>query len=223
MSNVTLLIPAKFEFESLPIFLKELENYEYKKIVILEQNDTKTIEAAKQFNDVEILYQTKSGYGNALIEGINHTNTEFFSIINADGSMNPIELDKMLNEITNKNFDIIFGSRYMKNAGSEDDDLITSVGNFIFSLIGKVFFRLKISDILYTYVLGKTDYIKKLNLKSHDFKFCVELPIKAHRYNLRYTSYPCNERKRIAGKKKVSPFFDGFRILLGMISLFLIR
>jgi hypothetical protein len=31
------------------------------------------------------------------------------------------------------------------------------------------------------------------------------------------------ERKRIAGKKKVSPFIDGFRILLGMISLFLKR
>ena len=59
MSNLTLLIPAKFEFESLPIFLKELENYDYKKIVILEQNDNKTIEAAKQFTDVEILYQTQ--------------------------------------------------------------------------------------------------------------------------------------------------------------------
>ena len=122
MSNLTLLIPAKFEFESLPIFLKELEKYDYKKKIILELNDTKTIEAAKQFTDVEILYQTKSGYGNALIEGINHTNTEYFSIINADGSMNPIELEKMLEEITNRDFDIVFGSRYMNNAGSEDDD-----------------------------------------------------------------------------------------------------
>jgi len=223
MSNLTLLIPAKFEFESLPIFLKELENYDYKKIVILEHNDNKTIEAAKQFTDVEILYQTKSGYGNALIEGINHTNTEYFSIINADGSMNPIELEKMLKEITNRDFDIVFGSRYMNNAGSEDDDLITSVGNFIFSFIGKVFFKLKISDILYTYVVGKTNHVKNLNLKSQDFKLCIELPIKAHRNKYKYTSYPCNERKRIAGKKKVSPFIDGFRILLGMISLFLKR
>ena len=165
MSNLTLLIPAKFEFESLPIFLKELEKYDYKKKIILELNDTKTIEAAKQFTDVEILYQTKSGYGNALIEGINHTNTEYFSIINADGSMNPIELEKMLEEITNRDFDIVFGSRYMNNAGSEDDDLITSVGNFIFSFIGKVFFKLKISDILYTYVVGKTNHVKNLNLK----------------------------------------------------------
>ncbi len=223
MSNLTLLIPAKYEFESLPIFLKELQDYEYKKIVILDQNDIKTIEAAKQFEDVEILYQKRNGYGSALIEGINHTNTEFFSIINADGSMNPNELSNMLDKIIHNNFDIVFGSRYMNKAGSEDDDLITKIGNFLFSLLGKVFFNLKISDILYTYVLGKTNKVKDLHLKSQDFKFCVELPIKSHRNNLKYTSYPCNERKRIAGKKKVSPFLDGFRILMGMIYLFFKR
>ena len=71
MSNLTLLIPAKYEFESLPIFLKELDKFDHKKIVILYQNDTETISAAKQFNDVEILFQKKKGYGNAIIEGIN--------------------------------------------------------------------------------------------------------------------------------------------------------
>ena len=59
MSNLTLLIPAKFEFESLPIFLKEIENYKDKKIVILDENDFETIEVIKKFDDVEILYQKR--------------------------------------------------------------------------------------------------------------------------------------------------------------------
>ena len=222
MSNLTLLIPAKYEAECLPYFLKELQRYNYKKIVILDQNDSKTVEAAKIFKDVEILYQKNNGYGNALIEGINHTTTEFFSIINADGSMDPIELEKMLNEIEKNNNDIVFGSRYMKNAGSEDDDLVTKIGNFVFSLIGKILFRLQISDILYTYVVAKTQLVKDLKLQSGDFKFCVELPIKVHRKKYNYISYPCFERKRIAGKKKVSPLIDGFKILMGMVYLFLI-
>ena len=220
MSNLTLLIPAKYEFESLPIFLKELDKFDHKKIVILDQNDIETINAAKQFNDVEILFQKKRGYGNALIEGINYTKTEFFSIINADGSMNPNELNIMLDEIVKNDQDIVFGSRYMKNAGSEDDDFITVVGNYIFSFLGKVFFNLKIDDILYTYVIGKTELIKKLNLKFRDFKICVELPIKAHKSKLKYTSTPSFERKRIAGKKKVKPFLDGLHILIGMCYLF---
>ena len=223
MSDLTLLIPAKYEFESLPVFLKELEIYNHKKIVILNQNDTKTVESAKKFTDIEILYQKENGYGNALIDGINHTKTKFFSIINADGSMNPKELSHMLNEIKQNDFDIVFGSRYMENAGSEDDDLVTKIGNFGFTFLGKFFFNLKISDILYTYVLGKTSSIKSLNLKSKDFKLCVELPIKIHRNNFKYICYPCYERKRIAGKKKVNPFLDGFQILIGMIYLFFKR
>ena len=109
INNLTLLIPAKFESESLPIFLEELKDYNYKKLVVLDANDTKTIQSISKFNEVEILHQKKNGYGNALIEGINHINTELFCIINADGSMNPNELDGMLNEIYSNNQDIVFG------------------------------------------------------------------------------------------------------------------
>ena len=220
MSDLTLLIPAKFESESLPIFLEELKKYDYKKLVVLDGSDSKTIESIKNFQEVEILHQKQTGFGNALIEGINYIKTDLFCIINADGSMNPSELSGMLNEINNNNQDLVFGSRYMKNAGSDDDDIVTSLGNFIFTLIGKVFFKLKISDILYTYLIGKTKLVQDLNLQSSDFTFCIELPIKAKRGNLKCTSYPCYERSRIGGKKKVNPFLDGSKILIGMVFLF---
>ena len=32
-------------------------------------------------------------------------------------------------------------------------------------------FSLKISDILYTYLMGKTDSFKKLKIESNDFRF----------------------------------------------------
>ena len=223
MSNLTLLIPAKAESESLPIFLEELKSYNHNKLIILDEKDVKTIDSIKPFENVDILNQKKSGYGNALIEGINHIKTEFFCIINADGSMNPSEIEGMLNEIKINQLDIVFGSRYMKNAGSDDDDFITLIGNYIFTFLGKIFFNLRISDILYTYLIGKTQKIKELDLVSGDFSFCVELPIKVQRKNLKYSTYACYERKRIAGKKKVSPFLDGIKILFGMINLFLKR
>ena len=223
MNSLTLLIPAKLESESLPIFLEELANYNYRKIVILDESDISTIETVKKFDDVEILFQKKLGYGNALIEGIHSTKTELFCIINADGSMNPNEIKGMLSLIKTNHHDVVFGSRYMKNAGSKDDDIITLVGNYIFTSIGKIFFNLPISDILYTYLIGKTKKVQDLNLNSGDFKFCIELPIKAKRNKLDITSFPCLERKRIAGKKKVSPILDGFKILMGMIILFFKR
>ena len=41
------------------------------------------------------------------------------------------------------NLDLVFASRYQKSSGSEDDTIITYVGNFIFTLLGKIFFQSK--------------------------------------------------------------------------------
>ena len=217
MYDLTLIIPAKNERESLPKVIAELNN-KYKIKVVLKENDYETIEAIKNLN-VEIIMQTGNGYGNALIEGINTTNTKYFSIFNADGSFEPKELDSMFKKIE-EGYDFIFGSRYMENSGSEDDTIVTYIGNKIFTLLGNIFFNLKISDILYTFVIGKTINAQKLNLISNDFSFCVELPIKAKRQNNKLISTPSFERKRIAGKKKVNAFKDGSMILIKMIKLF---
>jgi len=218
MANLTLIIPAKNEKEALPIFLEEIKNYDYKKLVIIDTEDTETENVIKNFSNVETIIQRESGYGNALKEGINNCKTEFCCIINADSSMDPKYLDQMLELCKNKDF--IFASRYLKNAGSEDDDIITFIGNKIFTLIGKIFFRLKISDILFTYILGKTNSFKDLNLTYHDFRLCVEIPIKMTRKNMIYDSLPSYERSRVGGKKKVNAFKDGFYILIALIELF---
>jgi len=221
MSNLTLIIPAKKEAESLPVFLKELENYNYNKMIVLQSEDIETIEAIKEFKNVKTYVQKNSGYGNALKEGILNTESKFFCIINADGSMDPKYLKEMLEFCSEK--DLIFASRYLKNGGSDDDDIVTFIGNKIFSLIGNILFNLKLSDILFTYVLGKTSAAKNLNLKYNDFRICVELPIKAKLNDLKYQSIPSKERKRIGGLKKVNALKDGFMILTAILTLFFKR
>jgi len=219
MENLTLLIPAKFESESLPSVLDELKKFDYKICIILKETDSSTINSIVDF-DVEIIHQKGIGYGDALIEGINYCKTKYFCIFNADGSFNPGEIDGIMKQIEENNSDFVFASRYEKNAGSDDDTIITLVGNYFFSLIGKIFFKLGISDILYTFVVGNTSKAKSLNILSKDFRFCVELPIKAKRKNFKIDVFPSFERKRIAGKKKVNAFKDGSLILKKLIELF---
>lgn len=217
MNNLTLIIPAKKEHDSLPIFLKELENYECRKLIIMQEDDKETFDSIKDLKDIDILFQSKKGYGAALIEGLNQSTTEYSCIINADGSMNPAYLKEMLN-LCSEN-DLVFTSRYLKpGGGSDDDTYITKFGNYFFSFLGNILYRLDISDILFTYIIGKTASFKRLNLKSHDFRLCVEIPIKAKKLNLNYKSLPCYERKRIAGFKKVNEIKDGFLILCAIFS-----
>ena len=124
MNNLTLIIPAKQEKESLSKVLDELEPYNLKIVIILEKEDLETIEIIdnKKF---EILYQKGRGYGDALIQGINHVETELFCIFNADGSFNPIEIGNMIKMIKDNNSDLLFASRYEKDCSSDDDTFVT--------------------------------------------------------------------------------------------------
>lgn len=222
MKDLTLIIPAKNEKDSLPKVLDELKNYNYKINIILEKNDLDTINSIKKFN-CEIIYQINRGYGDALIQGINQVKTKFFCIFNADGSFDPKEIQKMLDKLINEKYDFIFASRYLRNSKSDDDTVVTLIGNKIFSFIGKIFFSLPISDILFTFVLGKTKEARSLNLIQKDFSFCVELPIKAKRNNYKLGSTIAHERARIAGLKKVNALRDGTLILIHMLKLFFKR
>ena len=219
MEDITLVIPAKNEKESLPSVLDELSKYNIKKIVVLEKSDVQTIDAIKHY-DLRILFQIKKGYGAALIEGIESVETKYFVIFNADGSFDPSELKLMFEKITNDNADLVFGTRYEVGCGSDDDNFITLVGNFIFTKIGKIFFKLNLTDILYTYVLGKTKLVNNLKIKNYDFSYCIALPITAKKNNLKLCNSKAFERKRIGGQKKVNAFKDGILILLSMIKLF---
>ena len=219
MKNLTLVIPAKYEKESLPYVLDEIKNSEFKIKIILQQDDLGTIQSIVGYN-CEIIYQNGSGYGNALIEGINSVETEYFCIFNADGSFNPKEITPMLNMLIQNQGDFIFGSRYQNNSSSDDDTIITYIGNFFFTKLGRVLFNLPLTDILYTYVVGKTKSFKLLNCKKNDFSFCVEFPILANRYKMKIINSNCFERNRIGGKKKVNAIRDGFIILKHMIYLY---
>ena len=77
MDDITLVIPAKNEAESLPDVLDELSKYKIKKIIVIPSEDKKTREAIGNF-ECKILSQEGKGFGNALIQGINSVKQNIF-------------------------------------------------------------------------------------------------------------------------------------------------
>ena len=132
--------------------------------------------------------------------------------------MDPKYLNRMMQDCQNK--DLVFASRYLKDGGSDDDNWITFIGNKCFSFLGNFLFNLNLSDILYTYIVGRVNKAKELDLKYNDFRICVEIPILAKYQNYKFISTPSMERKRIGGKKKVNALKDGFLILTAIIYLY---
>ena len=222
MKNITLVIPAKNEPNALPMVLKEIKklNLNVNIIIVLDKNDFETKNAVKEF-DCKIIFQTKKGYGNAIIEGIKKSETEYLCIFYADGSTDPKYISEMINKINSEKLDLVFGSRYEKNSYSLDDDFITRVGNFFFTFLGNFLMKLKISDLLFTYIIGKTECFKSMKLTRDDYSLCVEIPFKTKSLGYKYATHPCIERKRLADKKKVKAFSDGLKILIYLIKKYL--
>ena len=104
MNNLTLIIPAKNESESLPIVLDSLKNLHIKTIISLKEDDLATINSCKNKKNIKIFFQSGSGYGNSLREAIESCDTKYFCIFNADGSFQPEDLNKLYSLIKNNDF-----------------------------------------------------------------------------------------------------------------------
>jgi len=217
MKNISLIIPAKNELESLGKTIREILSYKFVNeiIIVVDSKKDNSINAVKKYN-VKIVIQKQKGYGSAIIEGFNYASNEYGCIFNADFSFNPQYLKLMINK-TNK-YQFIFGSRYIKNGSSDDDTIITFIGNKIFTFMAKLLLKIKLSDVLFTYVLCNVKNFKKLQLKESDFRLCIELPLKVENNHFKYTEIAVRERKRFSGKKKVNELKDGFLILVKIIA-----
>tara|TARA_B100000579_G_C22813410_1_gene846459 strand:+ start:264 stop:947 length:684 start_codon:yes stop_codon:yes gene_type:complete len=225
MNKITVVIPTLNEFESLDVLLKEIHDIKFKEvieeIIVVDANSTDgTLDVAKKYKCKIINQNNKVGYGSAIVEGIKNTKSYFAVILDGDGSKNPSYIIDLYNAIQKNNCDFIFASRYGKDCGSLDDTLLTFIGNRIFTLLGKIFFNVKINDILHTFFICKTESFNAINFKYTDFSFCVELPILVSKLKISHDQISSHERKRISGKVKVNSFVDGYKILKSMIKIF---
>lgn len=214
--KISLIIPSKNEVESLGAVLSELNNNEFidEIIIVVDDKNDNSISVAQKYN-CKIVIQEKKGYGSAIIMGYKNVKNKFGCIFNADFSFDPKYFEELIKKSQSNDF--IFGTRYEKQSGSDDDDIVTYVGNKVFSFITKYILGIKLTDILFTYVLCDVKKFNLLDFQSNDFRLCIELPVKVKKNKFTYSEVPMFERKRFAGKKKVNVIKDGFLILIEII------
>ncbi len=219
MEKISLIIPCKNEVESLGAVLEELKDNKFvdEIIVVVDSEEDNSIPITKKF-DCKLIIQKNKGYGSAIIEGFKNAKNRFGCIYNADHSFDPQYFGELVR--LSKNYDFIFGSRYKGSGGSDDDDVITFIGNKIFTFITRFLLRIKLTDILYTYVLCNVEKFNKLELSNKDFKLCIELPVRIKKNKYSYVDLEMFERKRYDGKKKVNVIKDGLLISYEIVKSF---
>ena len=117
-----------------------------------------------------------------------------------------------------QNYEFVFCSRYLGGQVSEDETLITKIGNIFFTYFVKIFFGIKSTDVLFLYFMTKTDNLRAIDCKMFDFRICIEILVNA------YKKFKCveifsKEKKRLFGESKVNKLLDGIKILSYLIVL----
>ena len=178
-------------------------------VVDLNSNDG-TVEFCKK-HGFKVHHQKTKGYGAAMMEALELNNNEIIVEFPPDGSSPPERIVDLIKKIED-GYDFVIASRYMKGAKSYDDDIITGFGNFMFTKIVNTLFGTQYTDVLIGFRAYRRSVLDKVNIQAKSLDWSVELPILMSKFGAKITEIPCDEPKRIGGKRKMHPIKTGLEI-----------
>jgi glycosyltransferase involved in cell wall biosynthesis len=218
--KIGVVIPTLNEERNLPRVLEGLRRIGIRDVLVIDgRSIDKTVEVAKDFG-VNIVAQEGYGKGDAVVQVFNngYLPVDAIVMLDADGSMIPEEIPIYVDKLKS-GFDIVKGSRFMKNGFSEDMSVFRRLGNLFFIFLVRFLWGVDYTDLCYGFAIFKKESISKLapHLKSKNFEIETEVFIKAKKIGLTVAEVPSVELRRRHGKSNLKAFLDGFRILRTII------
>lgn len=215
--KVTLLIPTLNEIDGMKAIMPRINRTWCEQIIILDGGSTDgTIEYAKE-HGYFVYVQKNKGFRQGYNEVIPYIEGDVVLTFSPDGNSIP-ELIPPLVEKMKEGYDMVIASRYLKGAKSQDDDLVTAFGNWLFTWTINFLHRGHYTDSLGIFRGFKTELISFLELDKDEGYATVEklfntrvsweplLSVRAAKCRLKITEIPGDEPARIGGKRKLQVF-----------------
>lgn len=214
--SVTVVIPTLNEAENIELVLRQLERYD--DIVLVDGMSTDgTVEAARRVRpDVRVVQRPPKGKGDALRAGFAAATGDVIVIMDADGSMDPGEVEVFMAMIA-VGFDLVKGSRLAVGGGSHDLTTIRLLGNAALCKLANTLFGTRWTDLCYGYLAFRRECLPRMALQSDGFEIESEILGRAALSGMRIAEIPSVELPRIAGDSHLDARRDGTRILKTML------
>ncbi len=222
LKKLSIIIPVFNEDETLNETIEraiksDIQNIK-KEIIIIDDGSTDRTpeiikDIKKRYKHIKtVKFEKNQGKGWAIRNGLDFATGDYVIIQDADMELDPLEYNKLLKPVLQKNAKVVFGTRF-KNKSIDipfwfyfANKLITFCANFLYGT--------NISDEACGFKLVKAQLLKSLNLKCKRFEFCPEVFAKVSRRKIKIDEVPVGyyPRKRKNRKKRIN-ILDGIYTL----------
>ncbi len=202
------------EIEGMKAVMPKIDRSWVDQILVIDGGSTDgTIEWANQ-QGYEVYVQKQKGFRHAYMEAWPLVRGDAVITFSPDGNSVP-ELLPLLITKMNEGYDMVIASRYLGSAKSEDDDIVTSFGNWLFTRTVNLLHGGNYTDVMVIYRIYRKDLYHKLGLDREDaydlpeklFRTKISweplLSVRAAKARLKIAEIAGDEPPRIGGERKL--------------------
>jgi len=207
---VDAVIPALDEEEALPGVLADLRATAVRRVVVVDNGSRDATVAVARAGGAEVVAEAHRGYGAACLAGIaacraHAPRADVLVFLDADGSDDAGELERLVAPIAEGRADFVIGSRVLDGAHVERGALSPQAraGNLVATLLIRALYGARHSD-LGPFRAIRFDALERLQMRDLDFGWTAEMQVKAIRRGLRVAEVPASWRRRRGGRSKIS-------------------
>ncbi|MEI7431503.1 MAG: glycosyltransferase family 2 protein [Betaproteobacteria bacterium] len=210
----TLLVMTLNEIDGMKAIMPKIKSEWVDQILVIDGGSTDgTIEWA-QNNGYQVYVQKQKGFRHAYSEALHLIEGDIVVTFSPDGNSIPELLPDLLKKM-DEGYDMVIASRYLGPAHSDDDDVITSFGNWLFTRTVNILHGGKYTDAMVIYRAYRKQIIYDLGLDTDEayqtperlFRTKISweplLSVRAAKRRLKVTEIPGDEPPRIGGERKL--------------------
>jgi len=224
--RVSLIIPTLNEAANVGWVLERIPESVDEIVIVDGHSEDGTVETVLALRpDARIVRADRRGKGVALRAGFAAARGEFIVMIDADGSMDPAEVDALLLALEDRRapshpgeYEFVKGSRFTAGGGSSDISFVRRVGNGCLRGLVNVLYGADFTDLCYGLCAFRRDALDALNLQADGFEIETEIAVRALKAGLRIGEVPSFESDRLSGDSNLNTWSDGWRVFRTLMS-----